>query len=174
MKHSCFRWHLASMRSARKVNFSPGISNDNREAPEYELPPFSIMQLRNSNDFVPPKYQKFLQLEISYDNRTYSLEQDSPRETARSVQLASASLRSRLGSSPITAMQFFFRKFCSFPNSSTFLCFSIETPRHSTAQRRNSSFFQYGEDCPQRRRVHACRALACGCEQFLHRERSRS
>ena len=54
--------------------------NDNREAPEYELPPFSIMQLRNSNDFVPPKYQKFLQLEISYDNRTYSLEQDSPRE----------------------------------------------------------------------------------------------
>jgi DNA polymerase-2 len=54
--------------------------NDDREAPEYELPPFSIMQLRNSNDFVPPKYQKYLQLEISYDNRTYALEQDSPRE----------------------------------------------------------------------------------------------
>ena len=54
--------------------------NDNREAPEYALPPFSIMQIRNSNDFVPPKYQKFLQLEISYDNRTYALEQDSPTE----------------------------------------------------------------------------------------------
>jgi DNA polymerase-2 len=56
--------------------------NDNREAPEYKLPPFSIMHLRNSPDFVgmPPKYQKFLQLEISYDNRTYALEQDSPRE----------------------------------------------------------------------------------------------
>jgi len=54
--------------------------DDDREAPEYDLPPFSIMQLRNSNDFVPPKYQKFLQLEISYDNRTYALEQDSPRE----------------------------------------------------------------------------------------------
>ena len=53
---------------------------DNREAFEYELPPFSIMQIRNSNDFVPPKYQKFLQLEISYDNRTYALEQDSPKE----------------------------------------------------------------------------------------------
>jgi DNA polymerase II len=53
---------------------------DNREAFEYELPPLSIMQLRNSNDFVPPKYQKFLQLEISYDGRTYALEQDSPRE----------------------------------------------------------------------------------------------
>jgi DNA polymerase-2 len=54
--------------------------NDDREAPEYELPPFSIMQVRNSNDFVPPKYQKFLQLEISYENRTYALEQDSPKE----------------------------------------------------------------------------------------------
>jgi DNA polymerase II len=54
--------------------------HDDREAFEYELPPFSIMQLRNGNDFVPPKYQKFLQLEISYDNRTYALEQDSPRE----------------------------------------------------------------------------------------------
>jgi DNA polymerase-2 len=53
---------------------------DSREAFEYELPPFSIMQIRNSNDFVPPKYQKFLQLEISYDNRTYALEQDSPKE----------------------------------------------------------------------------------------------
>jgi DNA polymerase-2 len=54
--------------------------NDRREAPNYTLPPFSIMQIRNSNDFVPPKYQKFLQLEISYDQRTYALEQDSPKE----------------------------------------------------------------------------------------------
>lgn len=53
---------------------------DNREAPEYELPPLTIMQIRNSNDFVPPKYQKFLQLEISYDRRTYALEQDSPHD----------------------------------------------------------------------------------------------
>jgi DNA polymerase elongation subunit (family B) len=54
--------------------------DDSREAPEYELPPFVIMQIRNANDFVPPKYQKYLQLEISYENRTYTLEQDSPRE----------------------------------------------------------------------------------------------
>ena len=54
--------------------------NDSREAPEYTLPPFSLMQIRTSNDFVPPKYQKFLQLEISYDHRTYALEQDSPKE----------------------------------------------------------------------------------------------
>jgi DNA polymerase elongation subunit (family B) len=54
--------------------------DDDREALEYELPPFAIMQIRSANDFVPPKYQKFLQLEISYENRTYALEQDSPRE----------------------------------------------------------------------------------------------
>lgn len=54
--------------------------NDSREAFEYELPPLSIMQIRNTNDFIPPKYQKYLQLEISYDNRTYVLEQDSPHE----------------------------------------------------------------------------------------------
>lgn len=59
--------------------------NDDREAVEYELPPFSIMQLRNINDFVPPKYQKYLQLEISYDGRTYALEQDSPRELLESL-----------------------------------------------------------------------------------------
>ncbi len=54
--------------------------DDDREAPEYELPPFAIMQIHNANDFVPPKYQKYLQLEISHENRTYVLEQDSPRE----------------------------------------------------------------------------------------------
>ena len=54
--------------------------NDSREAADYTLPPFSMMQIRNSNTFVPPKYQKFLQLEISYDDRTYALEQDSPGE----------------------------------------------------------------------------------------------
>ena len=58
--------------------------NDDRETFEYELPPLSIIQLRNSNDFVPPKYQKFLQLEISYDGRTYVLEQNSPRELLES------------------------------------------------------------------------------------------
>ena len=31
--------------------------HDSKESVEYELPPFSIMLLRNANDFVPPKYQ---------------------------------------------------------------------------------------------------------------------
>jgi DNA polymerase-2 len=52
--------------------------NDSREATEYELPPLSVMSLRNANDFVPPKYQKHFQLDIAYDGTTYSLEQNDP------------------------------------------------------------------------------------------------
>ena len=59
--------------------------NDSREAVEYELPPFSIMLLRNANDFVPPKYQKHIQLEVTYEDRTYSLEQETPREVLESL-----------------------------------------------------------------------------------------
>lgn len=54
------------------------ILNDSIEALEYTTPPLSIMVLRNANDFVPPKYQQVLQLEISYDSTTYMLEQDNP------------------------------------------------------------------------------------------------
>lgn len=54
--------------------------NDAKEQTEYALPPFSLLWLRNANDFVPPKYQKHLELEITYDNRTYSLEQERPTE----------------------------------------------------------------------------------------------
>lgn len=59
--------------------------NDSREAVDYEIPPFSIMLLRNANDFVPPKYQKHIQLEVTYEDRTYSLEQETPREVLESL-----------------------------------------------------------------------------------------
>jgi hypothetical protein len=59
--------------------------NDSREAVDYELPPLSVIQLRNANDFVPPKYQKHLQLEVEYEGRTYSLEQQTPREVLESL-----------------------------------------------------------------------------------------
>ena len=52
--------------------------NDSREAVDYELPPLSVMSIRNANDFVPPKYQKHFQLDIAYEGRTYSLEQNDP------------------------------------------------------------------------------------------------
>src|SRR3990172_5164728 len=58
--------------------------HDSREATEYKLPPFSILLLRNANDFVPPKYQKHLQLEVLYDDRTYVLEQETPQEVLES------------------------------------------------------------------------------------------
>lgn len=54
--------------------------DDSGSALEYELPPFSIMSLRNANDFVPPKYQKNFQIEIAYDGTIYALEQQDPVE----------------------------------------------------------------------------------------------
>jgi len=53
---------------------------DSPDAVEYTTPPLSILRLKNANDFVPPKYQKFLQFEISYDGYTHVLEQEDPRE----------------------------------------------------------------------------------------------
>jgi DNA polymerase-2 len=54
--------------------------NDSREEVEYRIPPLAIMTLRNANDFVPPKYQRSLQFEVSYEGTTYSLEQETPVE----------------------------------------------------------------------------------------------
>jgi DNA polymerase elongation subunit (family B) len=54
--------------------------HDSRDEVEYTLPPLTMMMLRNANDFVPPKYQRFLQLEVMYDNKTYTLEQETPIE----------------------------------------------------------------------------------------------
>ncbi|MGA3245493.1 MAG: DNA polymerase domain-containing protein [Bacteroidota bacterium] len=59
--------------------------HDSREATDYALPPFSIMLLRNGNDFVPPKYQKRLQLEVTYEDRTYVLEQETGEEVLESL-----------------------------------------------------------------------------------------
>jgi len=58
---------------------------DGRECVEYELPPLAIMIIRNANDFVPPKYQRTLQLEIEYDGTTCSLEQEGPREVLETL-----------------------------------------------------------------------------------------
>ena len=59
--------------------------NDSGGASEYELPPFSIMSIRNANDFVPPKYQKMVQLEIAYNGTTYSLEQENPADVIEAL-----------------------------------------------------------------------------------------
>ena len=59
--------------------------NDHNEAMEYELPPLSTLWLKNGNNFVPPKYRKHLQLEVSYDGQTYSLEQEHPRDVLETL-----------------------------------------------------------------------------------------
>jgi DNA polymerase-2 len=54
-------------------------SSDTREALEYALPPLSVLWLNDGASFLPPKYRTQLQLEISYDGKTYGLEQHEPR-----------------------------------------------------------------------------------------------
>ena len=58
---------------------------DGRDEVEYALPPLTMMMLRNANDFVPPKYQRFLQLEVIYDGTTYALQQETPVEMLESL-----------------------------------------------------------------------------------------
>lgn len=58
---------------------------DSKDAVEYEIPPLRMMLLRNANDFLPPKYQKVLQLEISYEETTYTLQHETACETLESL-----------------------------------------------------------------------------------------
>jgi DNA polymerase-2 len=58
---------------------------DDNEAMDYELPPLSMMWLRTAGDFVPPKYRKVLQLEVTYEGRTYALEQGEPADVLRAL-----------------------------------------------------------------------------------------
>jgi DNA polymerase-2 len=58
---------------------------DNRNAVEYELPPLAIMFLRHPDDFVPPKYQKRLTLEVRYDGKSYVLEHQDDLSTLESL-----------------------------------------------------------------------------------------
>ncbi len=48
--------------------------SDSRETFEYTLPPLAIMNIRNVNNFLPPKYHSIIQLEISYEDTSYLLE----------------------------------------------------------------------------------------------------
>ncbi len=54
--------------------------HDDRTAVEYTTPPLSIMLLRTPSAFVPPKHRKTFQLELSYDNRSYVFEHETPQE----------------------------------------------------------------------------------------------
>ncbi len=58
---------------------------DTPDATEYTMPQFSVMTLRNRPDFVSPKYRKTLQLDVSYDNATYTLEHEEPADVLHSL-----------------------------------------------------------------------------------------
>jgi len=52
--------------------------DDTVEAIDYELPPLSTLTLKNRPDFVSPKHRKTYQLEVTYEGRTYALENEEP------------------------------------------------------------------------------------------------
>jgi DNA polymerase-2 len=58
---------------------------DSRESCEYAIPPMTMMMLKSANDHVPPKYQRTLQLEITYEGKTYALESADPAEVIDSL-----------------------------------------------------------------------------------------
>ncbi len=58
---------------------------DSREAVEYEIPPLKLMFLRTADAFVPPKYRRWFQIEISYDGKTYAFEHETPAEMLASL-----------------------------------------------------------------------------------------
>jgi DNA polymerase-2 len=58
---------------------------DRRDAIEYSMPPLTFLKLTNRPDVLSPKYRKTLQLEISYNDQTYILQQDHPADVLASV-----------------------------------------------------------------------------------------
>jgi DNA polymerase elongation subunit (family B) len=58
---------------------------DRYDAPEYAIPELVTMTIRNRPDFVSPKYRRTTQLEITYEDVTYSLEHESPAEVIHAV-----------------------------------------------------------------------------------------
>jgi DNA polymerase elongation subunit (family B) len=54
--------------------------DDSVEAIDYDLPPLTTMTLKNRPDFVSPKHRRTYQLEVTYDDRTYALENEEPAE----------------------------------------------------------------------------------------------
>lgn len=58
---------------------------DRREAREYSMPPLTFLKLANRPDVLSPKFRKTLQLEISYNGETYSVQQSHPADVLASV-----------------------------------------------------------------------------------------
>ena len=61
------------------------LIDDRFDAVEYPCPELAVMTMRNVNDTVAPKYQRVLQLEISYDGSSYLLEQEESIEALQTL-----------------------------------------------------------------------------------------
>jgi DNA polymerase-2 len=61
------------------------LIDDKFDAVQYRCPELTVMTMRNVNDTVAPKYQRVLELEISYDGSSYLLEQEDPTEALQTL-----------------------------------------------------------------------------------------
>lgn len=59
--------------------------HDRFDAEEYTIPPLITMRLANKPDFVSPKHRKAFQLEVSYEGRTYCLEDRDPEDVLHAL-----------------------------------------------------------------------------------------
>ena len=118
--------------------------SDRSDSMEYSLPPLSILQLRNANTFVPPKYRTQLQLELSYEGQTFSLEQENPRDVLETLnwhlhRCDPDVLLTDYGDSILLPQLTALAARCNIP---LLLNRDQTTPYFKT---RESSFFQYGK-----------------------------
>lgn len=118
--------------------------HDTKEAFEYTLPPLSVMMLKSVNSVVPPKYQRTLQLEISYEDRSYVLEQESPVEVLESLnwhlhRFDPDVLLTEYGDSALLPKLTSLAQRCRVP-----LLFNRDNERGYSVSK-ESSFFQYGK-----------------------------
>ncbi len=61
---------------------------DKMEAETYNIPPLTVMTLSPSAKLLAPKYQRYLEIEITVEGRTTVLQQESPRELIAQINHA--------------------------------------------------------------------------------------
>lgn len=115
---------------------------DSRDAFEYNLPPLSVMHLRNANDFVPPRYKPPVILEITYENKSYLIEQQDELIKALNWHIHRFDpdiILSEYGDSSLVPMLISASEKYGIP-----LLFNRDADAHYITTR-EASFFQYGK-----------------------------
>ncbi len=115
---------------------------DNSDAFEYKLPPLSIMYLRNANNFVPPRYKPPVILEVTYESKSYLIEQqDEIIETLNwhIHRFDPDIILTEYGDSALIPMLISISEKSNIP-----LLFNRDDKAHYITTK-DSSFFQYGK-----------------------------